>query len=323
MSSPTLSAIVFNLRHEASGIVSVELRPEVPASEFPVVEAGAHIDLHLGNGLLRSYSLTNPGESHRLVVAVLNDRNSRGGSRFVHEQLRVGQVIKIGAPRNHFRLNEAAARSVLLAGGIGITPIYAMLQRLSMLKRTAHLIYCARNRREAAFVNEIEALANRPGGLISVHQHFDDEQGAQPLLLQLLAGHPKDTHFYACGPAPMLDAFERACEQLEQCNVHLERFAGVPLAQAEVTGSYVVELRKSGRSLQVAPGRGLLDVMLEAGLTPTYSCMEGVCGACETRVISGDVEHRDHLLTKYEQAANKTMMICVSGCRSGVLVLDA
>lgn len=324
MSSSTLQALIFNLRHEAAGIVSVELRPVAPVAALPTVEAGAHIDLHLGNGLVRSYSLTNPGESHRHVVAVLKDRASRGGSRHVHEQLRVGQVITIGAPRNHFRLDEAAPRSVLLAGGIGITPVYAMLQRLAALQRPAHLIYCARNRAEAAFVAEIQSLVAASGTVLSVHFHFDDEQGAPPDLVQLLGGQPTDTHFYGCGPGPMLAAYERACAQLGQTNVHLERFAAaVQPAAAAATEGYCVELRKSGRTVRVAPGVALLDALLDAGLNPEFSCREGVCGACETRVISGDVDHRDHLLTKQEHAANRTMMICVSGCRSGSLVLDA
>ena len=322
MSSPTLQALVFNLRHEAPGIVSVELRPVAPATAFPAVEAGAHIDLHLAPGLVRSYSLINPGESHRHVVAVLRNRASRGGSRHVHEQLRVGQLITIGAPRNHFRLDEAAPRSVLLAGGIGITPVYAMLQRLAALQRPAHLIYCARTRAEAAFVAEIESLV-AGGTALSLHFHFDDEQGAPPDLVQRLGGRPKDTHFYCCGPGLMLDAYERACEQLGQANVHLERFAAAVQPAAPMTEGYCVELRKSGRTVQVAPGVALLDALLDAGLNPEFSCREGVCGACETRVISGDVDHRDHLLTRQEHAANKTMMICVSGCRSGSLVLDA
>lgn len=323
MSSSTLQALVFNLRHEAPGIVSVELRPVAPATAFPMTEAGAHIDLHLAPGLVRSYSLTNPGERHRYGVAVLKDRASRGGSRHVHEQLRVGQVITIGAPRNHFRLDEAAPRSVLLAGGIGITPVYAMLQRLAALQRPAHLIYCARSRAEAAFVAEIQSLVAAGGTALSAHFHFDDEQGAPPDLVQLLGGQSQDTHFYCCGPGPMLDAYERACAQLGQANVHLERFAAAVQPAAAATAGYCVELRQSGRTVQVAPGVALLDALLDAGLNPEFSCREGVCGACETRVISGDVDHRDHLLTKQEHAANKTMMICVSGCRSGSLVLDA
>ena len=324
MVTKTLQALVFQMRHEAPGIVGVELRPVPPAAAFPAVEAGAHIDLHLGNGLVRSYSLVNPGETRRYAVAVLNDRHSRGGSRFVHEQLRVGQTIAIGAPRNHFRLDEAAPRSVLLAGGIGITPVYAMLRRLAALGREAQLVYCARSRSEAAFLAEIEALVETHDSRLSLRCHFDNEQGGPPDLERLLADHPPGTHFYCCGPGPMLDAYERACERLGQQNVHLERFAATPTTAPAIPASgYTVELRRSGRTVQVPPGVTLLDALIEAGLSPDHSCREGVCGACETKVISGDIDHRDQLLSKQERAANKSMMICVSSCRSGCLVLDA
>lgn len=324
MAANTLNALVYQLRHEAEGIVSVELRPLPPATAFAqAVEAGAHIDLHLAEGLSRSYSLTNPGERQRYVVAVTRDAASRGGSRHVHELLRVGQTLAIGAPRNHFALDEAGARSVLVAGGIGITPIYAMLQRLAALGRPAHLVYCAASRERAAFVPEIEALAAASGGLLTVDWHFKRERGVRPALDALLVDQPAGTHFYCCGPLSLLDDFERACAQRDPAQVHLERFGAAPLAAAQTPAAgYCVELRRSGRSVQVAPGVALLDALIDAGLNPDYSCREGVCGACELKVISGDVDHRDLILTKQEQAANRSMMICVSGCRSGHLVLD-
>ena len=140
MASTYLQARVHQMRYEAAGTLSVELRPLVVAEEFAQpVQAGAHIDLHLADGLIRSYSLINPGESHRYVVAVSLDPASRGGSRFVHQRLRVGDVIQIGGPRNHFPLVETAPHSVLVAGGIGITPVLAMLRRRDALCRTAHL----------------------------------------------------------------------------------------------------------------------------------------------------------------------------------------
>ncbi len=324
MSSSSLQAFVQQLRYEAAGTVSVELRPLAPATAFAqAVEAGAHIDLHLADGLTRSYSLTNPGESHRYVVAVALDKASRGGSRFVHESLRVGRQIAIGGPRNHFALDEAAPYSVLVAGGIGITPIYAMLQRLAALGCPAHLIYCAGSRRSAAFVAEIESLAAASQGRLTVDWHFKDERGTRADLPHLLAGHPAGTHFYCCGPLPLLDAYEQACEQLGLAHVHLERFAAAPLAAPQTPqDGYAVELRKSGKTVHVAPGIALLDALIDAGMNPEYSCREGVCGACEVKVISGDVDHRDLILSKQEQAANRSMMVCVSGCKSGSLVLD-
>lgn len=327
MSTPLLQAYVHQMRVEANGIISLELRP-TPGSTpaFPGFEAGAHIDLHLPNGLVRSYSLVNPG-SHPAgyVIGVLKDRNSRGGSRHVHESLRIGQTLPISAPRNHFKLAQDTAPSVLLAGGIGITPIYAMLQALCAQGRPVHLVYCARSRAEAAWLPEVTALvaaAVAQGQTASLTLHFDDEQAGPPELKHLLAQQSAQAHFYACGPGPMLDAFEQTCASLGYANVHLERFAAKPTPVSTPQGGYVVELRQSGRTVAVPAGANLLDTLLDAGLNPAFSCHEGLCGACETKVLEGEVEHRDLILTPQEQAANNTMMICVSGCRSQRLVLD-
>lgn len=323
-----LQALVHTLRLEASGILGIELVPTGETKSFPVTEAGAHVDLHLPNGLVRSYSLCTPGQTGRYTFGVLLDRNSRGGSRFIHEQLRVGSVIELSAPRNHFKLDESAPASVLVAGGIGITPLYAMLQRLTALGRPVHLVYCARSRREAAYLPQLAALTASHGGLTL---HFDEVQGGPPdlraLLAPLAAARP-GAHFYSCGPAPMLAAFESTCAGLgiAPAQVHIERFAAAPApaasAAAAPSADYVVELRKSGRIINVRADQHLLDAVLDAGCHAEYSCREGVCGACETPVIEGDIEHLDSLLTEDEQKANKTMMICVSRSRGGKLVLD-
>jgi ferredoxin-NADP reductase len=317
----TLNALVQSMRHEADGIVSVELRPTLGGSEFPAFDAGSHIDLHLANGLVRSYSLCNASsDRQRYVVAVLKDKKSRGGSRFVHEQLRVGTSLQISAPRNNFKLVESAGVSVLVAGGIGVTPIWAMLQRLIDLGRPVKLVYCARSRREAAFQAEIQAVAH--AGKVDVTWHFDDEAGGPPDLNELLGKRDADAHFYCCGPTPMIESFEKCCEALAFPNVHVERFAAIHAEAPVQSESYVVECARSGKEVEVRPGKSILDSLLDAGLNPEYSCKEGVCGACETRVISGEVDHHDGILTKSERAANKVMMICVSACQGNRLVLD-
>jgi ferredoxin-NADP reductase len=323
MNSPALSATVHAMRLEAHGIVSLELRPAEGAPEFPGFTAGAHIDLHLPNGLVRSYSLLNSQEERqRYVVAVLHDRNSRGGSRCVHEQLRVGATIPISAPRNNFALEEDAARSVLVAGGIGITPMLSMLERLAGLGKRVDLIYCARSRREAAFAGRIGSIARQAG--IRVTWHLDDERAAPPDLQSMLSDFPPETHFYCCGPGPMLDAFEAACTALGHAHYHIERFASAPAAapDAAAQDGYQVHLQRCGKTLDVPAGASLLDALLEAGVQRDYSCREGVCGACETKVLAGEIDHRDSILSKSERAANKTMMVCVSGCKKGPLVLD-
>jgi ferredoxin-NADP reductase len=323
MNSPALMATVHAMRLEAHGIVSLELRPAEGTPEFPGFTAGSHIDLHLPNGLVRSYSLLNAQEDRqRYVIAVLCDRNSRGGSRYVHEQLRVGASIPISAPRNNFALDESAERTVLVAGGIGITPMLSMLERLITLNRRADLVYCARSRREAAFVERIGSMARQSG--IRVTWHFDDERGTPPSLGGMLSDFPPGTHFYCCGPGAMLDAFEVTCTELGHANYHIERFAAAPGAAtvADSQDGYQVQLQRCGKTLDVPAGVSLLDALLEAGVQRDFSCREGVCGACETRVLAGEIDHRDSILSRSERAANKTMMVCVSGCKKGPLVLD-
>ena len=317
----TLNAFVHTLKFEAQDILSLELRPSA-GETFPAFEAGSHIDLHLPNGIVRSYSLLNDSqERHRYVVAVLKDKASRGGSRTVHEELRIAMPLQISEPRNNFKLIETAEHSVLVAGGIGITPILSMARRLQQLGRPFEVIYCARARRSAAYVAELEALATE------VHWHLDDEQGGPPDLQALLATRPgvgaANTHYYACGPAVMLDAFERSCASLGYGHAHIERFQAVEVAPAsDAQQTYTVALKRSGQVLTVMPGQSLLATLQGAGIYCNTSCEEGICGSCETRVLEGTPDHRDSVLSPEEQASQKMMMVCVSGCKSPHLVLD-
>ncbi|WP_336692778.1 PDR/VanB family oxidoreductase [Delftia acidovorans] len=317
--STHLQAFVHTLRFEAQDTISVDLRP-VAGGEFPAFTPGSHIDLHLPNGLVRSYSLSNPSEErHRYVVGVLRDRASRGGSRCVHESLRVGMPITISEPRNHFALHEDAAHTVLVAGGIGITPLLCMARRLKGQGRSFEMLYFARERKGAAFLEELQALG------MPLHLHFDSEAGGPPDLHALLAQRQPDagTHHYACGPTPMLDAFEKLCAELGHANAHIERFTPVEVKAADdARSNYTVELKRSGRFIEITPEKSLLDTLLDAGIKMDYSCCEGVCGSCETRVLEGVPDHRDSVLSPKEKASNKVMMVCVSGCKSERLVLD-
>jgi ferredoxin-NADP reductase len=315
-----MQARVRTLRHEAQRVASIELVP-LDGATFPAFTPGAHLDVHLPDGLVRSYSLVNaPEDDGRYVIGVLHDANSRGGSRWLHEQLRCGATLTIGAPRNNFALDETAATSLLVAGGIGVTPMLCMYRRLRERGRAARFVYCARSREQAAFLDELAAL----GG--DVVLHFDDEHDGRPFDLAACvadqARQAHDVHAYCCGPGAMLAAFETACANAGVRNVHIERFApAAPVAPVEHAG-YTVELARSGRSLFVPAGKALLDALIEADVDVEYSCREGLCGACQTRVLGGCVEHRDAVLTQSERAANNAMMICVSGAKSGTLVLD-
>lgn len=316
--------MVYALRFEAADIISVELRhPDGEA--LPPFTAGAHIDLHLPNALVRSYSLlNNPTETHRYVLGVLKDKASRGGSRCVHEQLRIGMTLTITAPRNHFALDETAPHSVLIAGGIGITPLLAMARRLKALGHTFEVLALARSRRNAAFVDELQALA------CPLRLRFDDEQGGPPDMKALLAetitpAGPAAAHwhFYACGPAVMLDAFEKSCAELNLPHAHLERFTAVAVAASDqARGDYTVVLNKSGKTVAVRSGVSLLQALKDAKAPVSTSCEEGICGSCEVKVLEGEPDHRDSVLSATERKSNTVMMVCVSGCKSERLVLD-
>lgn len=308
---------VVALRYEADGVISVELGA-LDNAVLPAIEAGAHIDLHLDSGLVRSYSLVTPRcTPTRYVVAVLLDRASRGGSVHIHRDLRVGTVMEVGGPRNHFRLDESAGQSVLIGGGIGITPIFSMYARLLALGKPVTLLYCGRSRPQMAFQEDIAVLGK------SIEWHIDMEAGGPPDLKGFLTRFGPDADYYCCGPTPMLDSFETTCETLGYTKVHVERFSPVVAPKSETpSGAYEVVLKRSNKTFQIGPDQNMYDVFLANKINIEFSCKEGICGACETRVLEGIPEHRDSVLSKSERAANKSMMVCVSRCQGERLVLD-
>jgi tetrachlorobenzoquinone reductase len=284
---------------------------------LPAYEPGAHIDLHLPNGLIRQYSLINPADEPKAyTLGIKRDPASRGGSRFIHDELRVGRMLKISAPRNNFTLKEDVAHVVLFAGGIGITPIWCMVQRLAALGRAWTLYYACRSRNDTAFLASLEQMA-------SSQFHFDDERAGKFLdVAALVKEAPKDAHLYCCGPTPMLNAFEAATKDWPREQVHIEYFTPKAQAATDKKGGFVVELARSKQELVIPEGQTILQVLLDAGVDVDYSCELGICGACEQRVISGEPEHHDAVLTEEEQAANTKVMICCAGCKSERLVLD-
>jgi tetrachlorobenzoquinone reductase len=297
---------------EAPGIISYELRA-AQGGDLPAFTAGAHIDLTLPNGMVRSYSLTNPqAERHRYIIAVQRDRASRGGSKWIHDNLRPGDNIAISEPRNNFVLDETAEHSLFIAGGIGITPIVSMTQRLTSISRPWELVYCARTRGVAAFADSLEG---------NVHFNFDEEVGGRMLdIAAVVRAAPANTHLYCCGPLPMLEAFEKTTADLPRERVHVEYFTARESPAAE--GGFTVVLATSGKEVVVPPGKTILEALFDAGIEPANSCREGVCGTCETHVIEGIPDHRDLVLPEAERASNKTMMICCSGSKTARLVLD-
>lgn len=301
----------------AETIRAVEL-VSADSSPLPDFDAGAHINLKLPGDLSRSYSLTNGPETRdRYCIAVNRDAASRGGSAYIVEKLAVGEVLPVDPPHNTFRLVEDAEMSVFFAGGIGITPILAMIRRLEALARPWKLFYATRNRASAAFVADLEALeAWSPG---RVHLHFDDEAGRVMPLLRLASTVPKVAHVYCCGPGRMIEVFRASAGWRPEDNVHIEHFTGT---KAKPTTAFEVVLKRRGVQFHVPAGETIMQVLLDNGIPVAHSCREGVCGTCETVVLEGEPDHMDNILSRRERESNRVMMICCSGAKSDKLVLD-
>ncbi len=316
-------ARIGRIRKLASDILELEVELEQgDAPSRPVYSAGAHVDLHLPNGQVRQYSLVSSCDERHYRVAVALSPISRGGSAYIHAHLQAGQVVQVSEPRNNFPLRDCRDHAVLIAGGIGITPIWSMVQELERRGQRWTLYYCARTAQQAAFLAPLQALlaSSAQGELITV---FDHEPRQSPLALErVFEAHGRQARYYCCGPAGMLDGFLAAAQRagVPTERAHIERFAASPVCGQENIG-FEVELR-NGAIHQVAGHQSILDVLIEAGLNPMYSCKEGICGSCETRVLEGTPDHRDSLLSQQEHASNKTMLICVSRCKDSRLVLD-
>jgi tetrachlorobenzoquinone reductase len=301
---------------EADGITSVTL-VDPSGAALPTWKPGAHVALHLPNGLVREYSLcSDPYDSTQWTVAVLHTPDSRGGSAYIHESLPVGAHIPVDGPRNAFHLDEGP-KHFLIAGGIGITPILPMVRELQARGAEWSLLYTGRSRKTMAFLPAVEQLPRE-----RLHVHVDEENGRYPDLKAILHSQDPRTLVYCCGPTPLMDAVAEGME--DPGLLRLERFKAPEraLPPGETDQAFDVVLHSSGERIAVGPDDSVLDALEAAGVAVESSCTEGICGTCETKVISGDVDHRDFLLTPEEHEAAGTMMVCVSRCRGRELVLD-
>ena len=300
-------------RWEADHILGFRFEP-LRGEKLPAFSAGSHIEVTLQPGLKRSYSLLNdPSEADVYEIGVQLDPESRGGSQHIHEHWRPGQVVEVSEPRNLFPLNEEASHSILIAGGIGITPMLSMMERLKRLGRSWELRYAVRSRNRAAFLERLEGLDN-------VQVTIDDEPSTPRLDLQGLIGSaPAAAHVYCCGPSGMLTAFREHGGPLGE-RMHFEYFASD--AKAATDGGYRLQLQRSGKVIEVAAGETMLDALLGAGLDVGFACFEGVCGSCRVPVIDGVPDHRDQFLTQAEKDANTAVMACCSGACTATLTLD-
>ncbi|WAP54753.1 PDR/VanB family oxidoreductase [Streptomyces sp. S465] len=301
---------VVALRRESDCVLSVELAdPE--RRLLPTWEPGAHIDLWLPEQV-RPYSLVgDPADRHCYRIAVLREPASAGGSRYVHETLRPGELVEVGGPRNHFPL-VAADRYLFIAGGIGITPLLPMIRRVEAEGRDWRLLYGGRSRRSMAFLAELAPYENK------VESRPFDENGH--LDLEAALGEPADSlAVYCCGPEGLIAAVEERCEVWPTGTLHVERFSARPRDDEDDLRAFDVVLSRSDRRLSVPVDRSALDVLDAAGIDVPNACRDGVCGSCELPVLKGLPLHRDSLT---EPDRTDAFLPCVSRARTPELVLD-
>lgn len=319
--APMLSVRVARKTLEALDIQSFEL-VDAHGGALPAFTAGSHIDVFLPNGLLRQYSLCNsPSEIHRYLIGVLRDPASRGGSLAMHGAVNEGDVLQISAPKNHFALATGAQRSLLLAGGIGVTPILCMAEQLAQQGARFEMHYCTRERGRTAFYDRI---AGSPFAQ-HVQCHFDAGAPEQKLNMAALLAQPQaGCHVYVCGPKGFINAVldQAKAAGWPDAQVHSEFFAGEEVKAQAGDGSFQVKLASSGKLITVPADTTVVKALADEGIEVMTSCEQGVCGTCLTRVIEGEIDHRDQYLTPEEQAANDQFLPCCSRAKSRLLVLD-
>jgi ferredoxin-NADP reductase len=310
----TLRARVRRVSVAAERIVAVEL--EGPDGQpLPSWRPGAHIDVALADGIVRQYSLCSRPGAPSWRLAVLEEESGRGGSQLVH-QLRVGDVLRVSAPRNNFSLELGSRRVVFVSGGIGVTPILPMIHAAADAGVDWRMVKLSRSPQSAAFTDEVAQYGHR------VHHHFDSIAGTLDLEETLDAIGGDEADVYACGPGGLLSALESYASSRAGCVLRVERFSGVPNAALRPGDhSFVVETA-DGTEIEVRADQTILDAVTAAGIPMLSSCQEGICGTCETPVLEGVPDHRDQLLSEEERASGEMMMPCVSRCIGTRITLD-
>ena len=321
MQVPLLQVRVDALREEAHGVRSFTIS-RLDGRPFDRYEPGAHIDVTSPSGVTRQYSLCgDPDCRESQIFAVKKEDQSRGGSRSLHEDVRIGTQLSVGAPRNLFQLEESAHEHLLIGAGIGITPLLSMAYRLAARKARFTLHYFARSESHAAF----STLLTRAPFDAHATLHLGVGRHAMPDALAACLHDVSDqAHVYTCGPAPFMDLVVQAAQRrLPAESIHLERFKAAPVA-AEATSldSFEVRLASTGQSVHVDAKTSIVQALASIGVEVDTSCGEGICGTCMVDVVSGEPEHRDHCLSQAERVSNRVICCCVSRSRTRVLVLD-
>lgn len=318
MSEQTLDVVVVSRSEPAEGIVVLDLADEAGAS-LPRFEPGAHVDVHLGPDLVRQYSLCgDPSDRSRYQLGILLAEGSRGGSAAIHRNVHAGGRLRIGVPRNLFPLQAAASKTILIGGGIGVTPLLAMARHCAANAKDFTLHYCARSRAKAAFLDVLEAAPLAA----HIHLHLDDGPEAQRFLPKRdLPAPAAGIHLYVCGPAGFMEWVIGEAHRLgyPEAQIHREYF------EAEVDtsgGAFEVRLAKSGKSVMVPAGVPIVKALAGIGIKVEVSCEQGICGTCMCMVLEGVPDHRDNYLTDEEKAANDQILVCCSRSKTPTLVLD-
>jgi vanillate O-demethylase ferredoxin subunit len=322
--APAVASSVFQLRvakatAETSDICLLDLVSPTGAA-LPPFRAGAHVDMHLGDGLVRQYSLCNdPREQHRYAVAILKEKASRGGSVAAHA-LREGDLVAVSAPRNNFPLADHATFHLLLAGGIGVTPMMAMIAELQARNAEFLLHYCTRSPEQTAFLERLRPLIG-VGKAMLHHDGGDPGRGLD--VRATLAEYRPGGHVYVCGPSGFLSAAKAAVAAWPEDAVHFEHFSAVPMSEDDAAWDrrpFRVKLKSTGQVLDVPAGQSIVSVLRAAGVAVDTSCEDGFCGTCLTRYVEGEPVHRDAVLGESER--KNFVMICRARSRSSLLVLD-
>ncbi|SNS83742.1 PDR/VanB family oxidoreductase [Pseudomonas segetis] len=308
------------IAEEARDIRSLRL-VRVDGQPFDAYEPGAHVDITGPTGVTRQYSLCSPpDDGSAYLVAVKREVQSRGGSQALHDLVEEGAELEIGMPRCLFRLDAGAPSHVLVAAGIGVTPMLSMAYRLQATGQPYRLHYFARGPEFAAFAS----LLQKPPFADHVEFHFGVEpQALEASLSACLQQADDQAHVYTCGPAPFMSkVVEVALRTRSEEAIHLEHFQADPAVLGAATGGFEVELASSGVVLQVPQDSSLVDVLQAHGCDIDTECREGICGTCIIDVLEGEPEHRDNCLSSKEKASNKQICACVSRAKSSRLVLD-
>jgi vanillate O-demethylase ferredoxin subunit len=312
----TMQLRVRSITHLAEAINGYEL-VDARGRDLPRFAAGAHIDLRLGE-LLRQYSLCNdPAERRRYCIAVLREDASGGGSRYLHDTVRVGDLLEVSMPRNNFPLDAAAERHLLIAGGIGIAPIISMIAELRRRRADFQLHYCARSVARTAFRGDLAPLAAEG----RVHFHYDGGNPVRGLdVAAALCDPPPGTHLYYCGPASLMAAAAEAAKEWPAGTTHSEYFTAPPAGRVVEDQPFRVRLAKRGVEYQVPVGETIVGVLRRNGIAVPTSCQLGYCGACLTRYLEGEPDHRDQVVRDYGR--ERYVLICCARSRTPVLYLD-